>query len=159
MPNSTTPVAASTRNEIDLEFEKQVMGFVSEAPKILQQNLAQDLSPNNQANSEFLRADNFLSQQTQIEQNGVVTMNGAEFAEKSSVIYDSTVRQVNDSVKKLVDAKNVISGISNFSQSPAFSELAINLMEPKLEKWLNQNLPDLVEKIVREEIKKMIPKD
>jgi cell pole-organizing protein PopZ len=86
-------------------------------------------------------------------------MKGAEFAEKSSVIYDSTVRQVNDSVKKLVDAKNVISGISNFSQSPAFSELAINLMEPKLEKWLNQNLPDLVEKIVREEIKKMIPKD
>jgi cell pole-organizing protein PopZ len=38
-------------------------------------------------------------------------------------------------------------------------ELATHLMEPKLEKWLNEHLPELVEQIVREEIKKIIPKD
>jgi len=32
-------------------------------------------------------------------------------------------------------------------------------MEPRLEKWLNENLPNLVEKIVREEIRKIIPKE
>ena len=74
-------------------------------------------------------------------------------------IYDSTLRQVGDSVRKLIDAKNVVSGISTFSQGPAFVELATHLMEPKLEKWLNEHLPELVEKIVREEIKKIIPKD
>ena len=31
-------------------------------------------------------------------------------------------------------------------------------MEPKLEKWLNENLPNLVEEIVRKEIEKIIPK-
>lgn len=43
--------------------------------------------------------------------------------------------------------------------SSAFSELAVQLMEPKLEKWLNDHLANLVEEIVREEIKKIIPKD
>jgi cell pole-organizing protein PopZ len=31
-------------------------------------------------------------------------------------------------------------------------------MEPKLEKWMNENLSSIVEKIVREEISKIIPK-
>jgi len=35
----------------------------------------------------------------------------------------------------------------------------MNLMEPKLEKWLNDNLPELVENIVREEIEKIVPKN
>jgi cell pole-organizing protein PopZ len=31
-------------------------------------------------------------------------------------------------------------------------------MEPKLEKWLNENLPLMVENIIREEIEKIVPK-
>lgn len=77
---------------------------------------------------------------------------------KGLVLDEVTVKQTTDSVKKLIDAKNIISGVSSFSQSPVLAELATQLLEPKLEKWLNSNLPDLVEKIVREEIKKIIPK-
>ncbi len=75
------------------------------------------------------------------------------------VLKEETVRQVSDSVKKLVDAKNVVSGVASFSQSPALGEIAAHLMEPKIDKWFNENLPELVEKIVREEIKKLIPRD
>jgi len=75
------------------------------------------------------------------------------------VLSEDTVKQVSDSVKRLVDAKNVVSGVANFSQSPALGEIAAQLMEPKIDKWFNDNLPDLVERIVREEIKKLIPKE
>ncbi len=75
------------------------------------------------------------------------------------VLKEETVRQVSDSVKKLVDAKNVVAGVASFSQSPALGEIAAHLMEPKIDKWFNENLPELVEKIVREEIKKLIPRD
>jgi len=78
--------------------------------------------------------------------------------EKKSLLNEATIQQTTDSVKKLLDAKNVISGISNFSQSPILAELATQLLEPKLERWLNENLSELVEKVVREEIKKIIPK-
>ncbi len=79
--------------------------------------------------------------------------------QRGIVISEDTIKQTSDSVKKLIDAKNIVSGISSFSQSPMLGELASQLLEPKLEKWLNANLSQLVEKIVREEIKKIIPKE
>lgn len=78
---------------------------------------------------------------------------------KSSMLADETVSQAQDSIKRLVDAKKVVSGISTFSKSPALAELAVEIMEPKLERWINEHLPEVVENIVREEIKKIIPKD
>ncbi len=78
---------------------------------------------------------------------------------KSSMLSDETVSQAQDSIKRLVDAKKVVSGISTFSKSPALAELAVEIMEPKLERWINEHLPEVVENIVREEIKKIIPKD
>ena len=72
------------------------------------------------------------------------------------MIHDSTTKKVADSMKKLVDVKSILSGVSSLSQSPALFELAVQLMEPKLEEWLNENLPDLVEKVIREEIEKLL---
>ncbi|MBP7710241.1 MAG: DUF2497 domain-containing protein [Rickettsiales bacterium] len=140
----TEPVAE--KHEIDLEFEKELMGFRADASETIS---APKVPPINQPMSEMPVQNNVsvMNQQT----------NEMKPAEASS--YDSTVRQVGDSVKKLLDAKNVVAGISSFSQSPALAELALHLMEPKIEKWFNDNLPELVEKIVREEIKKMIPKE
>ncbi len=78
-----------------------------------------------------------------------------------SLISEKTLQQTTSSIKKLIDANNVVHGMKSFSNpnSSAFSELAVQLMEPKLEKWLNDHLANLVEEIVREEIKKIIPKD
>ena len=137
--NTAEPVVE--KHEIDLEFEKDIMGFKAGASE---QRVTQ---PVNQSKMPVQNNVSMMSQQT----------SQTQVAEAKA--FDSTVRQVSDSVKKLLDAKNVVSGISSFSQSPALAELAVHLMEPKIEKWFNDNLPELVEKVVREEIKKMIPKD
>ena len=123
------------KHEVDIEFEKEIMGL---KPEVVKHN---------------------VNTMPPLQQNNVSTMNQTAVVQQDPSLRDSTMRQVNDSVRKLIDAKNVISGISSFSQGSAFSELAAQLMEPKLEKWFNQNLPELVEKIVREEIKKIIPKE
>ena len=132
-PFMATPL--EEKHEVDIEFEKEIMGLKPEVVK----HAVNTMPP--------------------LQQNNVSTMNQTAVAQQDLSLRDSTMRQVNDSVRKLIDAKNVISGISSFSQGSAFSELAAQLMEPKLEKWFNQNLPELVEKIVREEIKKIIPKE
>ncbi len=76
-----------------------------------------------------------------------------------SLLDKQAATNITDSIKKLIDAKNAISGVTSFSKSEAFADIAAQLMEPRLEKWLNENLPSLVEKIVRDEIKKIIPKE
>ena len=148
---SQTVLKTSSNDEIDLEFEKEIMGL---KPALLPEKLVEDFISNPAPLQPQAAQQNYDSQ------NQVSVVNASKGANNmGNGIYDSTLRQVGDSLRKLVDAKNVVSGISTFSQGPAFVELATHLMEPKLEKWLNEHLPDLVEKIVREEIKKIIPKD
>ncbi|MES2961965.1 MAG: DUF2497 domain-containing protein [Pseudomonadota bacterium] len=146
-PMPQTAPKTSSNDEIDLEFEKEIMGL---KPASLPEKSVEDFM----SNPAQPMQQNYASQSQVSVMNPPIGSNN-----KSNGIYDSTLRQVGDSVRKLVDAKNVVSGISTFSQGPAFVELATHLMEPKLEKWLNEHLPDLVEQIVREEIKKIIPKD
>ena len=148
---SQTVLKTSSNDEIDLEFEKEIMGL---KPALLPEKLVEDFISNPAPLQPQAAQQNYDSQ------SQVSVVNASKGANNmGNGIYDSTLRQVGDSLRKLVDAKNVVSGISTFSQGPAFVELATHLMEPKLEKWLNEHLPDLVEKIVREEIKKIIPKD
>jgi len=150
-PISQTASKISSNNEIDLEFEKEIMGL---KPASLPEKSVEDFISNPAPFQPQVTQQNYSSQ------SQVSVMNSPKGTNNTgNGIYDSTLRQVGDSVRKLIDAKNVVSGISTFSQGPAFVELAAHLMEPKLEKWLNEHLPELVEKIVREEIKKIIPKD
>jgi cell pole-organizing protein PopZ len=74
-------------------------------------------------------------------------------------------------------AEQAVKSIKNFSQMAASSEgrqslatdsdsksggtmedVVMNMLEPKLEEWLNKNLPAIVEDVVRQEIKKLVPK-
>lgn len=157
----------SSHDEIDLEFEKEIMGLKPEvtdkntkqesAEKIFEQPIVQQ--------TELPKQEIELPKQEIIKQNFSAVFsvqnsspNVQNNPQNNGAISDVTVAKATDSIKKLIDAKNVVNGISAFSQSPAFAEIAVQLMEPKLEKWLNDNLPELVENIVREEIKKIIPK-
>ena len=76
-----------------------------------------------------------------------------------NLIKEETFYQASNSMKKLMEAKNLVNNIGKFSQDESLTKIAMNLMEPKLEKWLNDNLPELVENIVREEIEKIVPKN
>jgi hypothetical protein len=75
------------------------------------------------------------------------------------ILHEDVILQSSNSIQKLLDAKSMMSGISNFMQSPYPIEIAVQLMEPKLERWINENLAQIVEKVVREEISKIIPKN
>jgi cell pole-organizing protein PopZ len=75
-----------------------------------------------------------------------------------SLLQDDVIMQSSNSIQKLLDAKSMMTGISNFMKTPYPIEIAVQLMEPKLEKWMNENLAQIVEKIVKEEISKIIPK-
>lgn len=173
-------------NEIDLEFEKEIMGLRPEvvSPPPVQQPVAvvpealvkptiptqpaveplpQQKKVEPQFQTSHQAAEQLFQSMQEPEKNNVSIMNAppasAEKEKPVGMINDITVAQSTESIKRLIDAKNVVAGISTFSQSSAFKELAVQLMEPKLEKWLNENLSEVVEGIVREEIKKIIPKD
>lgn len=46
-----------------------------------------------------------------------------------------------------------------FNEGQSVGQMVYNILEPKLEEWVNQNLPNMVEKVIKREIKKLIPKD
>ncbi|MFZ9470516.1 MAG: DUF2497 domain-containing protein, partial [Rickettsiales bacterium] len=76
-----------------------------------------------------------------------------------NLINEETIYQSTNSIKKLMEAKNIVKKVNDsFANDELLNKIAMNLMEPKLEKWLNDNLPNLVEEIVRKEIEKIIPK-
>ena len=75
-----------------------------------------------------------------------------------NLIREEAVYQASNSMKKLMEAKNLVNNVGNFARDETLTKIAVSLMEPKLEKWLNDNLPSLVENIVREEIEKIVPK-
>jgi len=78
---------------------------------------------------------------------------------RHNLIHEETIYQSTNSIKKLMEAKNIVKKINDsFGNDELLNKIAMNLMEPKLEKWLNDNLPKLVEEIVRTEIEKIIPK-
>lgn len=102
----------------------------------------------NWAKNDVSKAD-FTRAQTNQQQVVAVT---------NSILKQESMQKATDSMKKLIDAKNAVVEINAFTKSDNLSEIAMRLLEPRLEKWLNENLPQIVERIVQEEIKKIIPR-
>ncbi len=83
---------------------------------------------------------------------------------KNTMISENAAQKATDSIKELIGSipkkQQFLSG-----QSPAFKsgeiieDMVAGILAPRLEQWLNDNLPSMVEKIVREEIKKLVPKN
>jgi len=138
---SKPPLASMAAPSVPL-FSAPAMVIAAE-PAVLANSTASELQPVDTNKKTFNNVDEFLTHSTAQE----------------SLLSQQSAASVTDSIKKLVDAKNVVSGVTSFSKSEAFSDIAAQLMEPRLEKWLNENLPSLVERIVRDEIKKIIPKE
>lgn len=68
--------------------------------------------------------------------------------EKASLISERTGRQVAAAFGELTEAFEA-------SRRKSFDELAAEMMRPMLQDWLDNNLPTLVEKLVREEIERV----
>ena len=132
-------------------------------------NFSLNSSNNNQLNTEntnnnvknFMENFNDESLNKSSKEINKTPLNSSNVIEKidHNLIHQETIYQANDSIKKLIEAKNMIKNVNNFAQNETLSKIAISIMEPKLEKWLNENLPNMVEEIVRQEIDKIIPKE
>jgi len=147
------------KDEVDLEFEKEFMGFEPKKNKAEVQQmelppmgLKENFTRANVINNPAANMPQAMSRQ--MTSNPVMNYS----SQPASIINEETMIKTTESVKKLIDAKNMVNSVSNFSQSPVLAEIALQLLEPKLEKWFHENLPQMVEKIVSEEIKKIIPK-
>ena len=151
-------VKKESPKEVHLELEDELLGIkpveVAPVEKVTEQVIVSQEMP---ALPKIELKDSSSAQEPSSVQ---VQASNTQIVEKRGLVLDeATVKQTTDSVKKLLDARNVVSGIANFSQSPVLAELAMQMLEPKLEKWLNENLSQMVETIVREEIKKIVSQD
>jgi hypothetical protein len=133
-------------DEIDLDIEDEV----------LEKNNA------NFDSKSFSSSNNVNIKTNSLEENVISAIPSRKSpAVSRPLINEETLQQTTKSIKKLIDANNIVQGIKGFTDQndSSLSELAVQLMDARLERWLNEHLPDLVEKIVREEIKKIISKE
>jgi len=148
-------------NEEENEEDFQIQNFENELIKNSMQAIKEELTSikkNTKIHEEDL--DNYRHQihtTDNFEEN--IETNSKLEKISHSLIHEETIYQSTSSIKKLIEAKDTVKKINeSFGNNELLNKIAINLMEPKLEKWLNENLPNLVEEIVRKEIEKIIPK-
>lgn len=67
------------------------------------------------------------------------------------------IEEPDSKLMKNEEKKLTISDMLN--KDADIENLVIKLLEPKLKKWLNTNLPSIVKQVVDKEIKKIIPKN
>ena len=60
-----------------------------------------------------------------------------------------------DAGAKVTAAFDDLSEAFNFGPSRSFDEIAEEMLRPMLQQWLDDNLPTLVERLVREEIERV----
>lgn len=119
-------------HDIELELEKDMMNFNSQ-----QSNLNTFSAPAKIENAEI---------QTPIQQKT-----------DSQILSEKTIEQSREAINQIFQVKEILPEVNNLSDAK-LKEIAVEILTPKLDKWLNNNLPKLVEDIVRQEIKKIIPK-
>ncbi len=169
-PEEPTPAAPARKisdeeAELDRLLHEEQLSQEAKAQKASQSpefcNVDEFL--NRKAQEEMLKQPEIMPEKNTLDLNmqdaNMMRKDAQIVSAADSIVNQTTATNVSDSIKKLVDAKNVVSGVTSFSKSEAFADIAAQLMEPRLEKWLNEHLPALVEQIVREEIKKIIPKE
>ena len=91
------------------------------------------------------------------EQSSIIHENMS--SNKYDLIKEQTVSSISKSIDKLAEAQQALSNANKITQDENLKQLLQKMIEPKLEQWLNNNLPDLVEKIVQTEIAKLFDKN
>ena len=109
-------------------------------------------------NGDLNRSDNYFTEGEAVVRPASMQLqyNLASDADHDIIVNSEISSKVSQSIKELSDAKSMVSKVSEYTKGDMLSHVAFELMKPKLEKWFNENLPKLVENVVREEIKKII---
>jgi cell pole-organizing protein PopZ len=82
----------------------------------------------------------------------------------NNMISEDVAKKTTDSIKELISSipkkQQLLSSTAPaFKSGETIEDMVAALLSPRLEQWLNENLPVMVEKIVKEEIKKLIPNE
>ena len=80
-----------------------------------------------------------------------------KYKNRQSLLKQEVIDSASQSINKLITASNIAKSMEEMANQVDIEKIAIEAMMPKIEEWLNNNLSELVEKIVKEEISKIIP--
>jgi len=83
--------------------------------------------------------------------------------QKNNMISGKVVEEATNSINKLIEQvapkkSEPANNLPKTDGSKTIEDLVIEMLRPGLEQWLNANLPAIVERVVSEEIKKIVPK-
>lgn len=123
-------IEESEVEDIELELEKDLMNFNPQNPDL-----------------------NKFSATKNIEKNIAPIPAKTE----SQILSSQTIEKSREVINQLFQSPEKLSPADNIDDEK-LKEITTEILHAKLDRWLNNNLPNLVEEIVRQEIKKIIPK-
>lgn len=141
-------------SEADDIFAEEKEEKPAEAESLAQENdeLGDILSQNDEKNEKLQqKADD---EDLFAEENAAEDSSSAEKSE--AIIGDDLAGKISDSMQGLADAKDMAARVESSGVFEQLPEIAKEIMRPKLEEWFNENLEKLVEKVVREEIQRVV---
>jgi cell pole-organizing protein PopZ len=177
--NTTNQDSATIQAEQDLSAEQQIAlsendsfnNLIDTADNSAIQNQYNQNSQENNAYIEQSIQQNTTSLNSFSNQKEQENPNQPDDSEQSSIIHENmssknhdlikeqTAFSISKSIDKLTEAQQTLSNVNKITQDENLKRLLQEMIEPKLEQWLNNNLPDLVEKIVQTEIEKLFDKN
>ena len=104
--------------------------------------------------------DSKASQQDVFELTEVVDIPDNEKSVKNKSVKDD--KTIDTNIKKLLEIKNKVTAdttITNNNTLSALEEVVIEMLKPQITNWLNLNLNKIVDKIVENEIQKILTHD
>lgn len=134
--NNQKNLSTKAESDIMLEFEKE--------PDI------QDVAINKTINEKAIEVGKIFKDSS--------TSYMSKEANVESLVSNDLAKKTAQSINKLIGAKNTVNNVNKFANGEHFSEIAAKLMLPKIEKWLEDNLPEIVERAVEKEIARIIEK-
>ena len=78
---------------------------------------------------------------------------------QDNLISEDTARDTANTLKYFAQTSRTAIQENKKPKNNAIEELVIEMMKPQLKKWLDENLPKLVQELVEKEIRRLIPDD
>lgn len=88
------------------------------------------------------------------EEEGVLELTSVVQTDQQEIISDEIKKQVSEEINKFA---NIIKA-KNSNKNDSLESLVESLVKPLIKDWIEHNLTQMIEKILKEELKKIIPK-
>ena len=147
LDNSSSEEESTPENEDELQLDEEE----SEEEPTEEDENEEHLSEEN--NEEDLNVEDDEDEQTTTAE----IVESERYENKQSLLKQEVIDSASQSINKLITASNIAKSMEEMANQVDIEKIAIEAMMPKIEEWLNNNLSELVEKIVKEEISKIIP--